>query len=119
MSRTLKVCPTQGCVELIPRNERLCSDCEKKRQKKYNSKRPSSSAQGYDYKWRKIRDAFLKANPFCFICGNLASQVDHIIPLSRGGTNHLDNLQSLCVSCHSKKTVKFDGGFGRDKVENL
>ena len=30
--------------------------------------------------------------------------VDHIVPLSLGGTEELDNLQALCPSCHRKKT---------------
>lgn len=29
--------------------------------------------------------------------------VDHIIPKSRGGTDHLDNLQLLCNACNSMK----------------
>ena len=29
--------------------------------------------------------------------------VDHIIPQSRGGTDHLDNLQLLCGACNSLK----------------
>ena len=29
--------------------------------------------------------------------------VDHIVPQSRGGTDHLDNLQLLCGACTSLK----------------
>lgn len=28
-------------------------------------------------------------------------QIDHIIPLSRGGTNELTNLRTLCPVCHA------------------
>ncbi len=30
-------------------------------------------------------------------------EVDHIVPQSRGGTDHLDNLQLLCSSCNRIK----------------
>ena len=30
--------------------------------------------------------------------------IDHIIPLARGGTEDDDNLQALCPGCHRKKT---------------
>ena len=29
--------------------------------------------------------------------------VDHILPCSRGGADHLDNLQLLCLGCNSSK----------------
>lgn len=48
----------------------------------------------------------------------MAEVVDHITPLTAGGTNDESNLQALCKQCHDRKTATEDGGFGgyRDAV---
>lgn len=39
----------------------------------------------------------------CAYCPALATTVDHVIPLIRGGTNHEGNLVPACRSCNSRK----------------
>lgn len=36
---------------------------------------------------------------------NATFEVDHIIELSSGGSNHVSNLEALCRECHGKKTI--------------
>lgn len=40
----------------------------------------------------------------CVSCGKPANSIDHIIPLVKGGTNDMSNLQPMCQSCNSKKS---------------
>lgn len=49
--------------------------------------------------------------------GDGSAHVDHIKPhqWNRELFYDLDNLQSLCVSCHSTKTASEDGGFGMQR----
>lgn len=35
-----------------------------------------------------------------------AWEVEHSIPLSQGGTNHLNNLYAACISCNRSKAVQ-------------
>lgn len=53
----------------------------------------------------------------CQSCGKTKSEtnltIDHIIPLALGGSNDISNLQTLCLSCNSKKKHKLDLRFKR------
>jgi 5-methylcytosine-specific restriction endonuclease McrA len=56
-----------------------------------------------------IRKRILDYNPLCVMCHKqglttAASEVDHIQPLHKGGTDDMDNLQPLCSDCHKIKT---------------
>lgn len=44
----------------------------------------------------------------CFYCGDvlLPREVEHRVPLSRGGTNAISNFVAACVSCNSDKRGK-------------
>lgn len=82
--------------------------------------RPSAHRRGYTSTWQRARLGFLSANPLCVHCradGQLveATVVDHRIP--HKGSHDLfwdrSNWQPLCATCHGRKTVAEDGGFGR------
>ena len=67
-------------------------------------KRPTTAARGYGAAWQRIRQTVLARTPLC-PCGAAATQVDHIQPLSHGGTHAPANLRAMCASCHSRRTA--------------
>lgn len=53
----------------------------------------------------RAREAKRRDGRRCVECGATESlETDHIIELSRGGSNDFENLQTLCHSCHQIKT---------------
>jgi 5-methylcytosine-specific restriction protein A len=60
--------------------------------------------------WSRLRAHVLSSHPLCAHCRregrvSAATDVDHIVPLWRGGSNDLANLQPLCGPCHAVKTA--------------
>ena len=52
------------------------------------------------------REAVLaKTEGLCADCGDAAEELDHLIPVSDGGSNDPDNLQPLCRACHACRTM--------------
>lgn len=61
------------------------------------------------WEWSKIKGvAFQVHGRDCLKCGDVATEIDHIIELDKGGTNDLDNLQPLCKACHKAKTSAYN-----------
>ena len=51
------------------------------------------------------------------ICNRRPSvEVDHIIPVSQGGTDERDNLQGACHDCHEEKTCNDLGIKKKDMI---
>lgn len=68
--------------------------------------------------WTTRRLRQLRREPLCRHCAaaepprvTAAQEVDHIVPLSQGGTDAPENLQSLCSDCHALKTRRDLGQF--------
>lgn len=57
-----------------------------------------------DAEWCEKRDRVGR----CAACGASSVRLskDHIIPISRGGCDCIDNLQPLCDSCNSSKGAR-------------
>jgi 5-methylcytosine-specific restriction enzyme A len=70
------------------------------------------SSWPYDTRrWQRLRRQKLQCHPLCESCLQLgriepATAVDHRVPIKRGGEPFpaLDQLTSLCVSCHNGKS---------------
>lgn len=58
-------------------------------------------------RWRVCRTrAMRRANYKCQLCDKRADEVDHIIPVSLGGTSDAVNLRALCRDCHKGETTR-------------
>lgn len=81
--------------------------------------RESAHERGYNRRWRKYRDWFLRqpAHRFCATpgCRRAPTVVDHIMPHKGDPELFWDekNHQALCKACHDAKTAREDGAFGK------
>ena len=75
---------------------------------------------------RKLRHEVFKRDGYrCRECGaskeETSLEIDHIVPVAKGGTNDIDNLQTLCRECNRMKhTDEWVGGeTDSSQIENL
>ena len=64
----------------------------------------------FEFSWNGIRERVIQRDEYtCFSCAKVFPpellEVDHIIAITNGGKYlEMSNLQTLCKSCHQKKT---------------
>lgn len=74
--------------------------------------RDTAEQRGYGWEWRKLAQSILKRDRYlcqCEKCGGKhlpASEVDHILPKSLGGTDYPGNLRAINHDCRKAKTER-------------
>lgn len=78
------------------------------------SPRPGAYARRFSREVTKVRPIVRKRilerhGSICAHCGTTEKlEIDHIIPLSKGGREDEDNMQVLCRKCNREKSNKFN-----------
>ena len=104
-------CKHPGCAALVEVGERYCEVHKPLHPEAIRSR----EERGYGSRWRTARRKYLEAHPLCVECAKQgkyvrATVVDHIVP-HRGDQKLFwdqSNWQSLCKSCHDRKTGRED-----------
>ena len=81
--------------------------------KTVNQLRGSACKRGYDRRWRKVRELFLKQHPLCRDCLEKeifepAVEVHHIQKIADRPELRMNitNLMALCKRCHGIRSAK-------------
>lgn len=112
----LKMCACPGCGRAV--DGRYCSEHQRPVSLYKGTKRRRSDSYNWMYRtsrWTRERRLYLDENPFCVACGATATIVDHITPHRGDEALFWDrtNWQSMCMSCHSAKTLRENNFFHR------
>lgn len=117
-------CARPGCRNLVERG--YCAACAPVHSAKARSEatrvRGESKRWYNSARWKAARKGYLAKHPFCADPYRrhvprleMATDVDHVQPHRESWEMFWDpaNWQGLCKGCHSTKTAREDGGFGR------
>jgi 5-methylcytosine-specific restriction protein A len=111
-----RICAHSGCSRLT--NSAYCAEHGGSTAGHYERyARDPSAAARYGSDWRRVRAEYLSAHPLCDICAAggrtvPAALVHHRKPLTNSGTHDWDNLQALCLACHSRLHASEGGHWG-------
>ena len=100
-------CSDPACNELaLPRNHGKCGAHSREPWSTGSSRTTPDRLGISGSAWQKLRLAILRRDDErCQSCGNLGTEVDHIVPVGEGGAKtDPANLQTLCATCHAVKS---------------
>lgn len=87
--------------------------------------RESRQSRGYGKEWVKVRKLVLERDNRLCQCDRCkggeirvtaATEVDHIVPKARGGSDDPSNLRSVSHECHKRITKEQEGKRSKQKV---
>lgn len=114
-----KITPIQNIEQMPKKNKNSLKNNNKTNYHRSKLNKPIVSPTNIKNKRNKrIKLPYILRNKICSqqewkcnLCHNILQDIwiiDHIVPLCLGGTNMLNNLQSLCSSCNNFKTAYLD-----------
>lgn len=84
---------------------------------RYKSNKLKAEGDFTPEQWERVREHYCP-DGLCLDCGKKRKLTyDHVIPLSKGGSNYIENIQPLCGNCNSKKSNHSCTDFRPDKGE--
>ena len=107
-TRPKRPCTHPGCPELVTDSSR-CPTYTVAYTRGRDKRRGTKTARGYDSAWRSVREQALRRdNYLCQRClaeerVTPSTEVDHVIPISRGGLPR--NLSATGPSSHTSSCV--------------
>jgi len=100
VTRPARPCSQPGCPALQP-----CLTHPPKQRWDNSTRTRRRTGTGWDEQARHKR-ILRRDGRRCYLCGGVANQVDHKVPLYLGGTDAETNLAAICDSCHDTKTAR-------------
>lgn len=78
------------------------------RNQRYKIRKRNATGKHSFGEWLLLKN---RCQNMCLCCKKTEPEVklteDHIMPISKGGTDYIENIQPLCVSCNTKKYTKY------------
>lgn len=118
------ICHYSGCFNPAVEGKHFCEK-HLENEKSFGKRKATRKRSGpyhylyATYEWHKLRKEFLAKYPYCCICGQPATGVDHIT--AHKGNKELffnwENLQPLCKPHHDRKTLE-ENNYYKDKKKD-
>lgn len=93
--------------EVLSKNREYCRKNPDRFSLYHNHRRINETVNGGSHTIKQRREKFLALGNVCYYCSIPGKMtVDHMIPISRGGTDNIDNIVPACTTCNCRKGNK-------------